>query len=64
MTYATKQLTEGLQRLSESGREFQTAGSKDRQLPAKLELSSEIDLFLKARRDYREKSRPVSVGNY
>lgn len=62
MTYATKQLTEGLQRISQ--REFQTPPPKNRRHLEELKISEEINLFLEERKNYREKIRPISVGDY
>lgn len=64
MTYATKQLTEALQKLAEQEPKFQTSASLPGPDPERMVLAPEIDRFIQERREYMEKTRTVSVGTY
>lgn len=64
MTYSTKQLTEGLQKLAERPPEFQKSSGVPAPDPQRMELSPEIDRFIQRRREYIEKTRSVSLGSY
>ena len=64
MTYATRQLTEGLQKLAQNPPVFQKSAVAPTPDPRRMELSPEIDRFIEMRREYMEKTRTVSVGSY
>jgi len=63
MTYATKQLTEALQELTNKKAQFESKSSEPVALD-KLKLSKEVESFIEQKRDYADRTRSVSVGSY
>jgi len=69
MTYATRQLTEALQELTNQSARFEAkagdSSGQPRNVEAReLQLSEEVEAYLEKKRRYAERTRDVNEGCY
>lgn len=71
MDYATKELTRSLQEISEQESKIRQGSSENSSSQTQrtyavcgLGLPTGVDQFLQSRKEFQEKTRNVSVGNY
>jgi hypothetical protein len=68
MNYSTQQLTASLQRIARVERDVNPESDKATSPPTfctnQVKIPSGADSFLEERREFQEKTRTVSIGNY
>ena len=68
MNYSTQQLTASLQRIARVERDANPESDKTTSPPtfctSQVKIPAGADSFLEERREFQEKTRMVSIGNY